>query len=159
MYLNDYDGYIYPSYGHGQELTWAYGKQLAPYLLGRNEYHSAWGDKRNRPPFTCPSDKNPYAVGHPFTLFYCSYVMWGYRYWSDSQGKWVGYRQKLITHPKPSTYALKADGTHYHFDSFGNVEARHTNGVNVLYIDGHVGYVPKPAGGYTSNDIPYGSGG
>lgn len=156
MYCEDYDGYVFPSYGYGlTDPTWVINDRFLSYL----ETTRAKLKNKTTSILVCSSHNPPsYYTWNDFNVYY-SYSMGGYRYWKDSRATWGGLLQKLIIHPQPSKYALFADATGYHtVSSYTSVNdgSRHSGGSNVCYVDGHVNWIKKPGGGYNTTVLPFG---
>ncbi len=139
MYAGDNDGVIS---GCGANTgTWTWMENIEQYAVGRRP---AAGGPYNKL-FRCPSDgqwKN-YSV----TWENCSYGTNAALY-ANSASK--GFRLDRITAPSRTLYiAERNTESYYHpwvgpafdYSQYGALSRRHSNMVNVLYVDGHVAAV------------------
>ncbi|MDD2710047.1 MAG: prepilin-type N-terminal cleavage/methylation domain-containing protein [Verrucomicrobiae bacterium] len=152
LYCQESGGDVFPAYGGGVEYSWFFNNGFLKNLGIKDS--TDLSSRKTRHILVCPSQNPPnYSI-----IYYYSYGMGAYRYWSDSSSAWVGYCPKLLEHSNPGKYILYVDAITYYLSgsSYASIDARHDNGVNACYVDGHVGYIPKPPEGYNATNLPFG---
>jgi len=182
MYLNDYDNWIPFGYVNGGNFS-GYGDihigswfcLLAKYLnvpvydfyrLGGPD----WGNWLKRPcVFTCPSQRFTYPNQHPVsyapTISIVSVFIPNYTGVTGDGKPYIMVKYQKIK--KPSEKVFLADttsGAVYQFNPWGNnvdlgdyanggLSYRHSQGTNILYFDGHAGWINKQTA--IQNDINF----
>jgi len=159
MYLQDWDDVFIPveftNYGGPNRYVWnwAYGMKQSGYVS-------------NPSLFVCPSavgymDLSKYDVTrYPNSVSYYLYIHYGYNlynigssYQATSPRSWTAPPASLVDIKKPADTILLADsmdsstkvGTYTiqdgTFTYTTRIHDRHSSGANVLWVDGHVGWV------------------
>ena len=155
MYADDYGGYCVRSHGTPLDEVWCFGPTFREAYLC---LPSPLPGFRKPSIVYCPSDEDPYTGGYsqnPYTSYALREYYGGYN-----------IHPKIVTLSQPSKKPLWVDsGGGYAFSTSGssrwtyiNSGARHSGGINVCYVDGHVSWVEKPegvwpTGGYTNADL------
>lgn len=162
MYANDYDDFMVPIYftpdGSSQGSYWPWRLQAAGYFKG---YPFAYSSLRAEKVYWCPSAriKPNYSDG----VMQCGH--YGY---NKYLGTGLGFTslgavkpgRKLSRVPRASEYFWlvdKAESTAPDANPKlgpGQSGMRHSNGANVLYVDGHVGWINSDAGSTSSPYVP-----
>ena len=168
LYVADYDGYGPTGCSHGHEdVFYSITSPFHMYagLSDKSDYAEPWDL------FLCPSDKTPAEGGNdvdaggPWMSYalveWRAYYLWTYK----GHDEWTGMFPKVASFSMPSTYPLFLDsgvptagpvGAHRSTTCYTalNDEARHSGGINVAYLDGHVDWVKKPSAGYAWASLP-----
>lgn len=157
LYSMDWDGWVlaaapYPTHPLGYS-TWTYQLYLQGYVDG-DSYADAWSVR-----IQCPSNTGLTTglLGTPYAMNYYSFMG------DDSAGyPKVGFRQlDDIGNPSERCWLSEAmqNGMDYvtyavdHSDA-GTLEVARHEGVNVCYVDGHVGFIPQDDQPL-ANEAPY----
>ena len=146
MYSNDWDGHLFPS---ALPLGWAWPSILINgNYLGRNPgrtvvYETGMIRKDAYIIFACPSDKTPKIPASPFEHGYGNYYL-SYGYYQANELK------KISRASNPSTTIVIAEtselssGAGFIIGAFSTNNwftvrtSRHSEGCNLLFLDGHV---------------------
>ncbi len=156
LYCDDFDGYF-------PEVTapnpfWSWPNLVKPYLGGK--YDTTTVDakiRENSKLYLCPQDETPLKLAGPWPGPVLPYVYTMVSYAADqSMCDWTFTPRKIDAVPNTSNTLMLTDANYFRFagyegnaatghwlyDSFTKLddvaESRHSGGVNVLFVDGHV---------------------
>ena len=147
MYANDFDGWLPAAHNEGGDWRhYFWCEVLAPYVgLKRAQPGDHW-EYWDNSIYECPSA--PYRAGQDTTNYAINYATGWY-----SNNKWVG-GNKLHSWPDPAHHMLFMESKRHHWimrysgDFRNDLDPRrHSEGMNIGYIDGHAEWKKGPLPG------------